>query len=260
MAVAQLLARYHREGQQRESFKFRPNRSSVVVHEVSQAVVRHFPGTDGKFDPGKTCHACQNKGHWKGECPRSKTTQKSADSSVYVKSASLVSSALSTSMSESVLPSGTVTSKHVDELYTPFFSDGFVSLDGQGKVPVKILRDSGAMLSSILPFSTRKATGEKAPVLCVGMVTLWVPMHRFQLDSELVCGEVDMAVRSQLPVQGVDVILDNDLAGSRIWKDGPPLVYVGSVLQMLKKSDGCAKEHPKVFSSVTHARSKALSE
>lgn len=69
-----------------------------------------------------------------------------------------------------------------------------------------------------------------------------------------------MAVRSQLPVQGVDVILDNDLAGSRIWKDGPPLVHVGSVLQMLKKSDGCAKEHPKVCSSVTRAGSKALSE
>lgn len=114
----------------------------------------------------------------------------------------------------------------------------------------------------MLPFSAHTATGGKAPVLGVGMVTLWVPVHRFHFDSDLVCGEVDMAIRPQLPVQGVDVILGNDLAGSKIWKEGPPLVYVGSVLQVPEEPEGCAKESPTVFPScaVTQARTKALSE
>ncbi|KAK0135738.1 hypothetical protein N1851_028415 [Merluccius polli] len=254
-----------REGQWRESFRFRANRPPVA-HDVSQAAVRHVPGTDGKFDPGRTWHAFRNRGHWKGECPIRKAGQKSANTSVYAKPVGLVTSVLHTDMSESVHPPGTVSSKHVDELYTPFVSNGFVSLDGQGKVRVKILRDSGAnqslILSSVLPFSAHTATGGKAPVLGVGMVTLWVPVHRVHLDSDLVCGEVDIAIRPELPIQGVDVILGNDLAGSKIWEKGPPLVYVGSVLQVPKEPEGCAKESPEVFSScaVTRAKSKVLSE
>lgn len=56
-------------------------------------------------------------------------------------------------------------------------------------------------------------------------------------------------------------MLGNDLAGSKIWKQGPPLVYVGSALELPKEPEGCANESPKVFSTcaVTRARSKALS-
>ena len=32
-----------------------------------------------------------------------------------------------------------------------------------------------------------------------------------------------MRVRPQLPIQGIDIILGNNLAGVRVWKDGPPL-------------------------------------
>lgn len=156
-----------------QSFRFRPNRPPVAP-EICHAAVRHVPGTDGKFDPGRTCHACKNKRHWKGECPLSKAGQISADASVYVKPVGLVTSALHANMSEFVRPSGTVPFKHVDELYRPF---------GKGKVPVKILRDSGSnqslILNSVLPFSAHTATGGKAPVLGVLMVTLWVLVHQF---------------------------------------------------------------------------------
>lgn len=47
----------------------------------------------------------------------------------------------------------------------------------------------------MLPFSAYTANSGKAPVLGVGMVTLWVPVHRYHLDSDLVCGEVDIAIR-----------------------------------------------------------------
>lgn len=117
-----------------------------------------------------------------------------------MKLAGLVTYAIQANMS--VHPPGTVPSKHVDELYTPFVSDDFVSLDGHGKIPVKVLRDSLAneslVLSSMLPFSAHTATAGKAPVLGVGMVTLWVPVHHFHLDSDLVCGEVDTAIHPEL--------------------------------------------------------------
>ena len=44
------------------------------------------------------------------------------------------------------------------------------------------------------------------------MTILTVPLHKMQLVSELVKGEVTIAVRPQLPMDGVDVILGNDLA------------------------------------------------
>lgn len=48
-------------------------------------------------------------------------------------------------MSQShVVPLKTANAKGVEEMYAPFVSDGFVSLDGEDKMPVKILRDIGA--------------------------------------------------------------------------------------------------------------------
>lgn len=60
----------------------------------------------------------------------------------------------------------------------------------------------------------------------------------------------------------VDIILGNDWAGARVWKDVPPLLYVGLLSQESEEPDECAKQHPKVFSScaVTQALSKAESE
>ena len=104
-------------------------------------MVRHVLETDGRFDPARICHACKNKGHCKGECPISKDGQKSADSSVCVKSAGLVSSTLSIDISESdVLPLKTAPSKGgADGMYT-LLAKGFVSLDGIEKILVKIIK------------------------------------------------------------------------------------------------------------------------
>lgn len=94
------------------------------------------------------CHVCKNRGHWKGECPISRAGLKSADPSVYVKPAGLESRGLNMSQSH-VVPLKTANAKGVDEMYAPFVSDGFVSLDGEDKMPVKILRDIGATESLI---------------------------------------------------------------------------------------------------------------
>lgn len=63
-----------------------------------------------------------------------------------------------------------------------------MSLDGKNKIPVKILRVTGAteslMVESILPFSTHAAPGKKIPVFDIGLVPLWVPLHHFHLFSD----------------------------------------------------------------------------
>lgn len=152
------------------------------------------------------------------------------------------------------------------EIYAPFMSDGFVSIKDGEKKSVRILRDSGAsqsfILEHLLPFSASTDTGSTTPVLGITLVPLSVPLHRLSLWSDLVNGEVVMGVRSSLPVDGVDVILGNDLAGAGVWKDGPPLLVVTETPECTKSSDECAKQYPKVFPvcAVTRAQSRASSE
>ena len=93
------------------------------------------------------------------------------------------------------------------------------------KVLVKILRDTGAfnsfIVSSVLAFSQSTDTGDCILMRGMGLNVLPVPVHKLELDCGLVQGEVAMGTRPALPIRGVDVILGNDLAGSRVWADGP---------------------------------------
>lgn len=133
-------------------------------------------------------------------------------------------------MAESCLSFKPAPSKGIDEAYAPFVSEGFVSLGGKYKIPVEILCDTVAteilIVESILPFSTCTATGKKSPVLGVGLVPLWVSSHHFHLFCDLVCAEVEMGVHPQLPIQEIDIILGNDLAWVRVWKDSPLMLCI----------------------------------
>lgn len=53
----------------------------------------------------------------------------------------------------------------------------------------------------------------------------------------------------------VDVILSNDLARAKVWRDDPLLLELTSMLSCTSTQDGCAKQHPSVFlvSAVTCA-------
>ncbi|XP_060882463.1 uncharacterized protein LOC132954040 [Labrus mixtus] len=234
----------------------------VGANRGSQASFRSVPGTDGRFDPGKVCHSCKNKGNWKGECPISMSEQKSADSSVYMKSAGLVASLPSVQSQMVPGTSPDLSSKGVDEVYAPFMSHGFVSLNDGEMKPVSILRDSGAsqsfILKRVLPFSSATDTRETTPVLGISLVPLLVSLHRLNLCSDLVKGEVVMGVRNSLPMEGVDVILGNDLAGARVGKDDPPSLVVTASPECSQSPDECAKQHPIVFPvcAVTRAMSR----
>ncbi|KAI4809981.1 hypothetical protein KUCAC02_018831 [Chaenocephalus aceratus] len=105
--------------------------------------------------------------------------------------------------------------------YLPFISEGFVSLSGEGvKVPVTILRDTAASQSfirrDVLPFDSGSEVDAGITVRYFGMHVMEVPLHTIHLTSELVSGPVVIGVENCFPVEGVSLILGNDLAGGRV--------------------------------------------
>ena len=88
------------------------------------------------------------------------------------------------------------------------------------------------------------------------MHTWPVPLHKIKLESELVKGEVAGALRSSLPVQGVSVILGNDLAGERVWEGvppPPPIVTSGPTVS--SGPDSSEREFAEVFTACAVTRS-----
>uniref|UniRef100_A0A667WFT4 SCAN box domain-containing protein n=1 Tax=Myripristis murdjan TaxID=586833 RepID=A0A667WFT4_9TELE len=199
--------------------------------DKSQKAEVVFPKVDqqqstGKSDPS-LCNYCHQKGHWKKECTLLKERNKPSQ----VKSAGLaapIHTLTTGDASELVVPFEMQVKptdiSDIDSGYAPFMSDGFVTLIGSDmKVPVRILRDSGALHSfvreAILPFSPSTDTGSCVPVRGMGLQTLFVPVHKLFLSCDLVQGVAEVGVRPELPVEGVDIILGNDLAGGRVWPD-----------------------------------------
>ncbi|KAL0153953.1 hypothetical protein M9458_050710 [Cirrhinus mrigala] len=143
------------------------------------------------------------------------------------------------------------------ETYQPFLFRGTVSLlpDSEFK-PVTILRDTGAAQSfisaEVLPFSETSFTGNEVLVRGIGMRCVNVPLHTAYLKSDIVSGLVNFAVREQLPVEGVDLILGNDLAGGIVFPT-PIVTY------MPKTSQNCdlAEKFPSVFPSCVVTRAQA---
>ncbi|XP_067685400.1 uncharacterized protein [Haliotis asinina] len=80
---------------------------------------------------------------------------------------------------------------------------------------VSVYRDTGAwqtlMLSSALPKTVHSATGDYVIVSWIGQKAMSVPLHRVWLNSDFVSGEVVVGVVEELPFEGVDVLLGNDL-------------------------------------------------
>ena len=119
------------------------------------------------------------------------------------------------------------------ENYKPFISEGVVSLvgDENSSQKVKILRDTGAtqslMLDSVLPLTENSFTGANVPISGVEMGVLEVPLHEVNIKSSLINGNMHVfhissiviGTRPSLPVEGISLILGNDLAGERVMVD-----------------------------------------
>ena len=89
----------------------------------------------------------------------------------------------------------------VIEIYEPFLSDAFVSLnsDFAQSTPITILRDTGAyrslILADTLPFSERTSSGTSVLIRCVECVFVNVPLHNIYFSSDLVNGPVAVGIR-----------------------------------------------------------------
>lgn len=152
--------------------------------------------------------------------------------------------------------------EHID--YSPFITEGFVSFVGDvKKVSVRILRDTGACVSfiseKILPFNDASNTGTSVLICGIGLNSFSVPIHKIHLSSALVDGVVNVGVRPTLPIDGVDVLLCNNLAGDRVWPEPVPPVVKTCPVPNTQQED-CSTASPEVFTAcaITRAMSKNL--
>ena len=109
------------------------------------------------------------------------------------------------------------------ENYKPFISEGVVSLVGDENSSQKVLRDTGAtqslMLDSVLPLTENSFTGANVLISGVEMGVLEVPLHEVNIKSSLINGNIVIGMRPSLPVEGISLIVGNDLAGERVMVD-----------------------------------------
>lgn len=218
-----------------------------------------------KIDPNSTCRYCLEKGHWKKECPVLKGKYKAS-----TKAVGLASALIPNEISWVGGISDEGKNQNADKYggsqadYSPFITTGYVSLvNCSVKVPVRILRDTGSsesfILDSKLNFSPRSSTGKSVLIQGIGLDIFSAPLHRIQLDSELARGEVEIALRPSLPMEGVDMILGNNLAGNRVWGGViPPVVKANPTLSA--EMDKSVQDFPDVFVSCAVTRAMSTGE
>ena len=106
--------------------------------------------------------------------------------------------------------------------YDLFISQGLVSLVGEEAQvqSICILRNTGAsqslLLEGVLPLSESSYVGSNVLLQGVELGVVSAPLDVVNLKTELVSGPVIVGIRPSLPVQGVSLILDNDLAGEKV--------------------------------------------
>ncbi len=148
------------------------------------------------------------------------------------------------------------------ESYQPFLFEGTVSLSPDSSFKsVTILRDTGAAQSfisaDVLPFSAASFTGNDVFIRGIDMHCGIVSLHTVYLKSDIVSGPVSLAVCSHLPVEGVHLILGNDLAGGTVF----PRLVVSYKSNTTRKPD-LAENFPSAFpgSAVTCTHPKKSEE
>ena len=91
------------------------------------------------------------------------------------------------------------------------------------KTPILILRDTGAnqslLLEGTLPLSEQTFTGAEVLIRGVGLEPISVPLHEVGLQSDIISGLVEVEVHPSLPIEGISLILGNDLAGGKVTVD-----------------------------------------
>ena len=174
------------------------------------------------------CNYCKKTGHIISECLalKRKKERENLDSAKPTGLTSLKAKPQSCIQEKNPILTRTckesVSEDSIMEIYEPFLSDGFVSLnsDSAQSTPIKILRDTGAsqslILADTLPFSEKSSSGTSVLIQGVECGFVNVPLHNIYLSSDLVTGPVAVGIRPSLPFKGIHLLLGNDLAGDKV--------------------------------------------
>lgn len=123
--------------------------------------------------------------------------------------------------------------------------------------PIKIWQDSASFQSVILqdalPFN-ESFLGSHALVKGFGKGFQNLPLHKLNLDSELVSGEVVVTLSSQLPIHGITLLLGNELAGGRVHATLKVTLHP----QVVDVPNELGQKYPDIFPvcAVTHAMTR----
>ena len=90
---------------------------------------------------------------------------------------------------------------------------------GQGKACWYIEASQSLMLKDVLPLSEQSFTGSNVLIQGVKSEVISIPLHIVNLHAELVLGPVMVGGMTSLPVEGISLILGNDLARNQVMAD-----------------------------------------
>ena len=188
---------------------------------------------------GPICNYCKCRGHVISECWSLEQKRNNPSGDLMVSTVNPP-----TTCSVPPVENSNETSSSTD--YHPFVSEGYVSLSENGEtVLVKILRDTGAtqslLVDNLLPLSEQTSIGASVLIQGVGLDVISVPLHQIFLKSELVSGPVIVGIRPTLPVDGISLIMGNDLAGGRVQPD--PQV-ISNPNKVLSANEGLTQTFP----------------
>ena len=168
------------------------------------------------------CNYCKHSGHIVSDCPVLKRKREKQEGLIPTGLTSLKLTPQSCVKDQTHVQAKVPETDSVMEIYEPFLSDGFVSLnsDFAQSTPIAILRDTGAsqslILADTLPFSEKTSSGTSVLIQGVECGFVNVPLHNIYLSSDLVKGPVAVGIRQTLPFKDVHLLLGNDLAGDKV--------------------------------------------
>lgn len=134
--------------------------------------------------------------------------------------------------------------------YEGLVSEGVVAITMDGKMaPISVLRNSGAtqplLVEGVIDLPPDTDLKVSTPVKGVEGGLVGTPLHRVFLKSNIVNGPVVVAIVPSLPVEGIDFVLGNDLAGTQVCI--PPIVTKEPC--EVPEIAVLEQEHPEVFTA-----------